>query len=100
MNIESNLILAKQQACSAKGLNFYVTKSGIKRDYDLFNGSYIYKVYFKNGIHVEDSKGEKVETQKQKRDSEKATIPSKLRNSKDEKASKNDESKRSELSTD
>ena len=90
MSVENNLILAKQQACSAKGQNFYVTKTGIKRDYDLLNGSFIYKVYFKKGIHVEDSKGKKVDNKKQN-NSNKATIPSELRNSKNAKVSKNDE---------
>jgi hypothetical protein len=95
MKIENNLILAKQRAAQAKGQNFYVTKSGIKRDYDLLNGSYIYKVYFKNGIHVEDSKGKKIEDREEESKSGKTTVSQKLRNVKDAKVNEVNESKQS-----
>ena len=92
MSIENNLIIAKQQASQAKGQNFYVTKKGIKRDFNLLGGSFIYKVYFNTEINVEDSKGEKIKNKKAESKSNKATLSSKLRDSKNEAASKNDES--------
>ena len=67
--MEEKLVQAKQMASQAKGLNFYVTKSGIKRDFNLFGGDYEYKVYYKKGIIVEDSKGKRI---KEAKDSTKA----------------------------
>lgn len=95
MKIQSNLILAKQQASQAKGQNFYVTKTDIKRDYDLLNSPYIYKVYFKNGINVEDSKGKKIESPKTTDSKDKTSVSSKLRDSKNAKVNENDEPKQS-----
>lgn len=82
--MNSDLILAKQQACKAKGQNFYVTKTGIKRDFNLFGGSYEFKVFFTDGIYVEDSKGRTVEKPAIK----KARVSQKLRNTSDEEVSK------------
>lgn len=95
MSVENNLILAKQQASQAKGQVFYVTKSGIKRDYDLLNATYLYKVYFKNGIHVQDSKGKKIEDKKSESKSGKASVSQKLRDTKDAKVNEANESKQS-----
>lgn len=61
MDANKLLILAKQKAHLVKGQNFYVTKQGIKRDFNLLGAKYIYKVYFKNGLYVEDNKGDKIE---------------------------------------
>jgi hypothetical protein len=61
MDSKSNLIIAKQKAHGSKGSNFYVTKQGIKRDFNLMGAKYEYKVYFKNGLYVEDSEGVKIE---------------------------------------
>jgi len=58
--MEEKLVQAKQLASQAKGLNFYLTKSGIKQDFNLFGGDYEYKVFYKKGIIVEDSKGKRV----------------------------------------
>ena len=79
MDSKSNLILAKQKAHKSKGSNFYVTKQGIKRDFNLMGAKYEYKVYFKDGLYVEDSKGIEIEKPKAKRTTKKTTIPSKLR---------------------
>ena len=98
MSIESNLILAKQMACQAKGQNFYVTKKEIKRDYNLLNGSYLFKVYFNTEINVEDSKGKKIEGGNSK--AGKVSVSQKLRNVKNEKANENDQPKQSELPVD
>lgn len=87
-----NLILAKQRACQAKGQNFYVTKNGIKRDYDLLGGDYLFKVYFNTEINVEDSKGKKIEQRKGK-----VEVSHNVRNTKAKKVNKDDESKQSEL---
>lgn len=69
------LIQAKQEASQAKGQNFYVTEQGLKRDFDLMGGEFIYKVYFKKGLYVKDSKNKDVETPRAK-----VKVSSKLRN--------------------
>lgn len=98
MKSKSNLIIAKQKAHGSKGSNFYVTKQGIKRDFNLMGAKYEYKVYFKDGLYVEDSEGVKIEKPEAKEakpragnKSRKAAIPSELRDSTLEKVAKDDE---------
>lgn len=79
------LILAKQQAHKAPRQNFYVTKTGIKRDYDLFGGKYLFKVYFNDGLYVEDADGKEIEKPR-KSGTGKAKVSHKLQDSSDEKA--------------
>lgn len=90
MDSKSNLIIAKQKANMSRGSNFYVTTQGIKRDFNLMGAKYEYKVYFKNGLYVEDYEGVKIEkpnvletkkTNSRKGSAKKATISSELRDS-------------------
>lgn len=77
-------ILAEQYATQAPGQNFYITKQGIKRDFNLF-GKYEYKIYYKEGIYVEDEKGNII----------KSPVSQELRNATDEEVNKrSDEQKR------
>jgi len=99
MKIKSYLITAKQKAHLSKGSNFYVTKQGIKRDFNLMGAKYEYKVYFKNGLYVENYEGAKIEkptvlekerkTKPEEKGSKKATISPELRNPAAEKVDKN-----------
>jgi len=89
-----NLIIAKQKAHKSKGSNFYVTKQGIKRDFDLMGAKYEYKVYYKGGLYVEDSKGVQIEKPKTKKSRARSqapevTIPSDMRDTSNEAANEN-----------
>jgi hypothetical protein len=100
MKIKSYLITAKQKAHLSKGSNFYVTKQGIKRDFNLMGAKYEYKVYCSNdGLYVEDYEGNKIEkptvlekerkTKSEGKGSKKTTISSELRDATTEKVDKN-----------
>lgn len=47
-----SLIIAKQKACKAKGLAFYVTKNGIKNEGNLLGAKWEYKVIFTDKLEV------------------------------------------------
>lgn len=81
------LVLAKQQASKAKGMVFYVTDKWIKQSFQLFGAKWDYKVYFKNGVYVEDSKGKIIEKPEKKG---KKTISQDMRNIADGEVREND----------
>jgi len=94
MSLQGNLILAKQQAHKAEGVIFYVNDKGVYQDYNLFGAKWVYKVYYKKGLYVEDIQGKKIEKPT------KAKSASKLRNSTSKKVRKDDERTGSETSAD
>lgn len=99
MDNKQRLIIAKQKAHNSRGSNFYVTNQGIKRDFDLMGAKYVYKVYYNNGLYVEDFEGNKIEkpigkkiekSDSRKAGNKKTSISSELRDIADAEASEPD----------